>query len=219
MTKLLKHHLWTILREARLAKFYYDQKRNHKFSFIHINKCGGTSVEKALGIPQSHDNVTERIERVGMDKWTEMLTFAIVRNPYTRVESQYRYRVRTNQNRLKTNPIDFNEWIERTYNLRDPNYYYPKKMFEPCYDWLTVDDQIMVKHILKLEDIEDDWQLISEQLALAPPKLQRFNTSTKDAKSQTKVVWSESSIKTINNAFELDFNFFLYPKLNLSDFS
>ena len=141
---------------------YLDaQRRMGSFVFIHINKCGGTSVERALGLPKIHDTAMQRRDRIGAARWTEMATFSIVRHPYDKVASHYRYRVETNQTDLATRRIDLNDWVRRAYGDRDPAFYDKPLMFAPCLDWLTDETgRIMVDYVARLETIAADWPKI-----------------------------------------------------------
>ncbi len=127
-------------------------------AFIHINKCGGTSVEKALGIPKIHDTALQRIEKIGRDRWDALTTFTIVRHPYSKVASHYRYRVKTAQTGLEDRHIDMNDWIRESYGAKNPQYYDQPLMFAPCVEWISdAAGAILVDHILKLESIDADW--------------------------------------------------------------
>ena len=57
------------------------------YSFVHINKTGGTSVVVALGLPFGHLTAREKIEQLGRERWDGRFTFAFVRNPWDRVAS------------------------------------------------------------------------------------------------------------------------------------
>lgn len=39
------------------------------FIFIHINKTGGTSIEKALGLEKDHLTAAEKKAAIGKQKW------------------------------------------------------------------------------------------------------------------------------------------------------
>ena len=53
-----------------------------KYNFIHINKCGGTSVYSSLGQRYKlHDLALERKIHL-KEKWNKSFNFSVVRNPY-----------------------------------------------------------------------------------------------------------------------------------------
>lgn len=197
-------------RFAQLSNFWLRQLYIDQYSFIHINKCGGTSVEKFLGITQVHDTAEQRIQRVGLERWNQRFTFALIRNPFSKVVSQYNFRVKTNQTKMKEIPIDINEWVKRAYGDKDPLYYNNKLMFSPCCDWLTFDQKIVVKKIIKLEELDSNWEQLCSDLGIpfttAPVKNKTQMTSRNAA---LKVLDSES-IAIIEEHFRKDFDTFGY---------
>ena len=153
--------------EALMRRMYLLRQRlMGGYVFIHINKCGGSSVEAALGIPvKVHDTALQRRRKIGRNRWERAFTFSIVRHPYSRVISQYAYRVRTNQTRLATAGLGLNEWIRRAYRDRQRPYYDQPRMFAPCKRWLTDESgKLMVDIVAKLETIDADWPIIEERI-------------------------------------------------------
>ncbi|MEX0302810.1 MAG: hypothetical protein AB3N24_10335 [Leisingera sp.] len=57
------------------------------FNFIHIDKWGRTSVRMALGLPTLHWTAALLRQEIGASRWVQMPSFAIVRNPYSRLAS------------------------------------------------------------------------------------------------------------------------------------
>ncbi|PNW28882.1 hypothetical protein [Formosa algae] len=65
------------------------------FVFIHIAKTGGTSVISITGkAHRKHLTVKQVIKYIGQKKWDNVYTFAIVRNPWAKVVSQYKFRTK-----------------------------------------------------------------------------------------------------------------------------
>jgi hypothetical protein len=135
------------------------------FSFVHINKTGGSSIEKALGLPFAHLTALELREVVGAERWERRFSFGFVRNPWDRVVSHYHYRVKTNQTGLGADPIPFGEWVIRAYGERDPVYYDQPKMFQPQFLWLC--DQSgreMVDFVGRFERLHEDFDEVCRRL-------------------------------------------------------
>ncbi|UKM63636.1 sulfotransferase family protein [Flavobacteriaceae bacterium GSB9] len=64
----------------------------NNFVFIHIPKNAGTAISKSFGIETSkHNTVKEYISAMGEKKYGSMLSFAFVRNPFSRFISLYNY--------------------------------------------------------------------------------------------------------------------------------
>ena len=191
-------------------KFWFKQKHIDNYSFIHINKCGGTSIESLLGIPKVHDTAEHRIKRIGLKRWNQRFTFALVRNPYAKVVSHYNYRLKKNQTNMNSKPVDINEWIKRSYGDKDPQYYNKPLMFAPCYDWLSIDGDLVVKKIIKLEELNTHWEQLCFDLGVAytPPLVK--NKTNMGSDSGALEILDNESITIIDTHFKKDFELFGY---------
>jgi len=194
-----RQRCWWYLLEQRLAGRYV---------FIHINKCGGTSVEAALGIPKLHDTARLRRLKIGRRRWEKAFTFALVRHPYSRLISFYKYRARYNQTGLRDErPPDLNAWIRATLADRDPAYYDQPRMFAPCFDWVSDrNGRVIVDYIAKLETIEEQWPVIQERIG-EPGALPVRNVSGN--RSDREILDGEAR-RIIQESFRKDFEAFGY---------
>jgi hypothetical protein len=137
------------------------------YVFIHINKTGGSSIEKALGIGLDHSTALEKYRQLGEAAWQRKFTFTMVRNPWDKVVSHYHYRVRTNQTGLGDNPIPFGDWLRRCYIDRDPRYYDNPRMFMPQRKWLVDEnDGLLVEFVGRFENLQQDFQSITTRLGV-----------------------------------------------------
>lgn len=140
--------------------YYFDD-----FVFIHINKTGGSSIERALSLPFEHKTALEKIEELGRKQWEDRYTFTVVRNPWDKVVSHYHYRVQTNQTGLARNKLDFREWVRLTYGVRSPLYYDKPKMFMPQSEWITdTQGRIVVDGICRFENLRNDFSSVCQEL-------------------------------------------------------
>jgi hypothetical protein len=193
-------------RDAYLA----EQKAQGRWAFIHINKCGGTSVEKALDIPKIHDTAQQRRALLGAGRWDQLTSFSIVRHPYARVTSLYRYRIKTNQTGMGDAHIGLNDWIRAVFAEQDPAYCDNPQMFQPARAWLVDEhDQIIVDFIGKLETIDDDWTRI-QTLIGSHAELPKAN-ATSAARTAPEDL-NTASLDILSAYFDADFNTFEYSR-------
>ena len=187
---------------------YIDELRSRgTYAFSHINKCGGTSVEKALGIPKIHDTAQQRRDKLGAANWTRLWTFSVVRHPFDKVCSHYRYRVKTNQTGLAQHPLSLNEWVSLSYGQQDPRYFDQPLMFAPCIEWLRDEaGEIMVSHVSRLEDIVVDWPVICRRIGMQM-KLDQMNETRRD---EATVALSPDNRKLLCDIFAGDMAAFGY---------
>jgi hypothetical protein len=163
--KDLQRTIYLYVRDKRRNMVFLQIKYFAKFSFIHINKTGGSSIEKALGVPLVHETALAFRERIGERRWNQRFSFAIVRNPWDRAVSHYHYRRMTNQTGLAEKPLPFNEWIKRVYVDRSPEYVNEEKMFLTQADWVCdAQGRIMVDYIGRFENLQASWDEICERL-------------------------------------------------------
>lgn len=134
--------------------------------FIHINKTAGTSVGKALGLREKqHLTVREVRNRVGVKNWEDSYTIAFVRNPWDRMVSYYRYRLKVPQKGTEKIEVGFKEWIVKVFQERDLRYYDFPKMFLPQGDWLKDEfGNIELDFIGRFETIEEDFKELCKEL-------------------------------------------------------
>lgn len=155
---------------------------NGSFVFIHINKCAGTSVGKALGLPKKqHLTALEVIAEIGEPAWREAFKFTIVRNPWDKVVSHYKHRIKTNQTRMGEQPITFKDWVAATYSgRREPAYYDQPKMFQQQVEWLkNRKDKVEIDYVGRFEDMSGSFAEIARRIGVDAtlPHLNRTESS------------------------------------------
>jgi hypothetical protein len=211
------------------------------FVFVHVPKAAGTSVTNALSKFTTYQDLEiggthfgEQIQpaykkRFGLGKhtpasgirsvigqkvWDEMFTFSIVRNPYDRVISTYKF-----LNKWKGTPEAFKKKLCK---FKDINDYIlsdiwevsdgPDYIFKPQTFWLTdVNDRnkVMVDFVGKLETLDQDLAKIMSQIeetevdVVASPQLN---------KTEGYFELSENAIEKINRVYARDFEFWGYER-------
>ena len=189
--------------------FFIRQRIFPNFIFIHIQKCGGTSIEAACRIPvKVHDPARVRRRRVGEKAWKKAFKFTVVRHPYHRMVSHYNYRRRTRQV-APDDPIALNDWIYATLVSQNPKYFTDYNAFAPCFEWIT-DPQgnVILDYVAKLEKIESDWVQIATRIG-ACKHLPRLNSSSTQF-GLTSHDLSKRSKEIIAEYFMKDIQFFEY---------
>lgn len=147
---------------ARVRQRYWPS-----YVFVHINKTGGSSIERALGLNFAHLTAREYIDRLGRNRWSRAFTFAFVRNPWDKVVSHYHYRVQTNQTGMGDGHIDFKSWVRASYGDRDPRYYDQPRMFMPQRHWIEDEHgQVAVDFVGKFEQLADDFAVVCRNLGV-----------------------------------------------------
>lgn len=177
------------------------------FAFVHINKCGGSSIEIALGLPKRHLSAPEMRQAIGAEEWARRYTFSVIRNPFDRVASIYYYRVRTDQTGLAGRHLSFNRWVARVWGEGDTRYMDDPRLFRPCAHWLCDEDgRPMVDDVARLETLESDWRRIAARLGVAST-LPRTNRNTHPPH---RAIFSDEARALVEMAFADDLGLFGY---------
>ncbi|MEN8187741.1 MAG: sulfotransferase family 2 domain-containing protein [Bacteroidota bacterium] len=194
-------------------------KGNKKdFIFIHINKTAGTSVIDIIGKPfRKHLTAREIIDHIGKKKWDTAYKFSVVRNPFDKMVSHYKHRIKTNPkvmiNRLegKKNEkefISFKKWIEVTLGENKVKFYYNRPQhFLPQTEWLKdYDGNIKIDTIVRFENLNEGFDKVSQDLGLES-KLPHLNRTLK---SNYRDFYDEETKILVSEWFYEDINYFGY---------
>lgn len=154
-----------------------------KFVFIHLHKCGGTSVERALAQDMQWNDIIlgstdygEFIQRpyekkfgmykhssaatvkgvVGDDLWNQYFTFALVRHPIDRMVSYYAYLKTHYLGKYRGSAIRLMYYVDQIYPLPDAFTHIPK--LHDAFRWPGVTDCIKTANISDFIHSEGAWK-------------------------------------------------------------
>ncbi len=157
---------------------------NHEYKciFVEVPKTGSTSIRSIIGSPEKpHLNIKEIKEKFFHEydlnttnvfthflkrkkvelKWKKYFKFGFVRNPWARVVSLYLRKEGIQMSKEMSFP-EFVHWIQ---NSSDTSIH-PSKHKNQL-DWFLSDNQeLEVDFIGKFENINKDWQFISNKLGI-----------------------------------------------------
>ena len=138
-----------------------------RYVFIHINKTGGTSVERALHLRSERKTALEKLAEMGQARFERAFKFAFVRNPWDKVVSHYHYRLRTNRTGLADEGIGFHEWVRRAYGECDPRYHDEPKMFMPQVLWVgDADGRCIIDFVGRFETLPEDFAEVCRRIGV-----------------------------------------------------
>lgn len=181
------------------------------FVFIHINKTGGTSVISNTGKAyRKHLTVKDVIKYVGQNKWDKAFKFTVVRNPWAKVASQYKFRTKTNKSKLGERPLSFEEWIHKVFIEKDKFYYGSRPLlYAPQVEWLKdKSGKIDIDRILRFENLNEGYKEVAEIVGINP-NLPHLNSTKKsnyrdfydDETKQIVADWFSEDIKSFGYKF------------------
>ncbi len=179
------------------------------FIFVHINKTAGTSIVKIIGKPfRKHLTAKEIIDVIGQQKWDGAYKFAIVRNPWDKVVSQYKHNIKNNVTRMAEKRISFEDWVACTYGSHQGYYYdYRPQMFLPQVEWLRdFEGKIEIDEIVRFENLGEGMNRVFDRLGIQQ-ELPHVNTTPKTIYQD---FFTDESRRTISECFHEDIDLFGY---------
>lgn len=138
----------------------------NKIIFIHIPKCAGKSVEKALFNREvyrssaNHATVDTFVERHGEDIWNEYTTFAVVRNPWDRLVSWWASSSRENS-RKEIMKLSFKELVDKIEK--------GKIKYGKSEGWLHSEKYSSVDFIIRYEKLDEEYHNLMADLGINKP--------------------------------------------------
>ena len=175
-----------------------------KLVFVHNSKTAGVSIVETLEhLPEFYNYGHRPLKLLSTRIATEdVITFTVVRNPFSRVWSQYNY-YRTKRDAIAER-VSFEEFVltyESYYTLHD-------NAFRTCFEMISIDGEVAIDYLLKFETLIEDWKEFSNKFNL-PTTLQVVNTSAKPSIDK-KTLYTPEMRTHIENIFKKDFQEFEY---------
>ena len=185
----------------------------HSFIFIHINKCGGTTIDTVLGGGfRGHAKIRSYISR--RRAFSHYFKFAFVRNPWDRMVSFYHYQL---QNRWRSFPtlksrarsgkddISFDEFIKTWMSKKNRG---TSLNTHSCYSWLTdFEGNLAVDFVGRFENFQQDFDFVCDKINFPRQPLLHENKSNHDHYTE---YYNEETIQIVAERFAEDVEHFGY---------
>lgn len=183
------------------------QRYHDPFVFIHINKTGGSSISRALGIERQHMPAFCVRNLIGETAWQSKFKFSIVRNPWDRVVSQYHYRLQANQQNIQEQKLSFNDWVKAVYRDQSVDLINSYAMFMPQWYWLSdMDGKLIIDYIARFEMLERDIDYVLKKLNING-SIQHLRKSNRN---HYREYFNNETVDIIAKWFDKDINHFGY---------
>ena len=208
----VKSRLSVLKRLQKLLQVKHSplkQGATGSFVFVHINKTAGTSIGRAIGLPdKDHLTAKEIISMIGRQNWDGAYKFTVVRNPWDKVVSLYEYRRKKNKTLIASRGVSFTDWVKLTHGQnQDPFYYNNPKSFQTQLEWLRDDeDGIAIDYVARFETLHADFEQIKTAIG-CNANLPHLNASSR---KNFKEYYTAESRDIIARWYQQDIDFFAY---------
>lgn len=115
----------------------------------------------------NHISAKDVAIRIGAKKFSKLYKVAIVRHPFTRIISAYRYRLQKVDS-YRSNPPSFEDWFRQE-----------KSLFRPMTYFTHIKSENVLNQIIKYEDLNANIDVFCNQLGLSGLKLKNRFADTK----------------------------------------
>jgi len=145
-------------------------------------------LKQALGVPwENHKDIARYRKDLSEEAFASAFKFTVVRNPWDRLVSEYRFQTRIGRRRAeRLHAVDgngrkrnFEDWVKTVFN--DPMAYEPRTWggtvspgihrWSPQVDWVAPEGKLMVDMAIRFEEFEESLGALSAKLGrpIPPP--------------------------------------------------
>ena len=189
---------------------------DHNLLFVHIPKTGGSSIEKKFDIDkqkrdecfsyteQLYNNIIfapqhftpDLIESHYPELYSKCKKFTVVRNPYTKMISEFIYR------EGEFTPDKFHNFVKRI-PLQITDHNLPQKRY--------FNNNIFYSQVLRFEHLKSGFEILAESNNFSPslPHENKSNINTSELVSEIK----RETLDLLNDYYKEDFEFLKYDMI------
>jgi hypothetical protein len=191
----------------------------HKCIFIHINKCGGTSIERffidGYDVPKqrTHDDINYYKKKFPKN-FKKYFKFTLVRNPWDKLLSQYFYQVKNTEQReyisrkkqrmathfriLEEEYVSFEKFLERPFLMGH------KQQLK----WISgPKGKVLVDHIGRFENIQEEFDFVCDKIGIERGELPHAKNTNHEHYSK---YYTDETRELVGELYKDDIEYFGY---------
>lgn len=186
----------------------------HRCTFVHIPRNAGTSICLALDLHPGIHRPWAFYREQNPERWADYLSFAVIRNPWERLASCYRYArtARSYHHDASTGNAHPDHALLSTLTfaqalrlLGTPHLQHPGWL--PQADWICdATGRVQVNHLLRYESLADDWACLFSGIDLPG----HVNASAPD---EEPALYGPEEVQAVRDYYARDLAIFGYPSL------
>jgi hypothetical protein len=200
----------------------------HKFIFVHIPKCGGTSIEKIFNIDafygdestftgwddqykfwRTHASI-KKIHSQTLGEFKDYFSFAFVRNPWDKCVSEWLW-LSSRESRLQDRKYTLKDYLLITHGFNDIESSAEKwgrsDHFATQYSFTCVNNHNAIKFIGRFENLQADFDIVCDKINIPRQQLPHYNKT--NHKHYTEY-YDEETKQIVAEKFAKDIEYFGY---------
>lgn len=167
--------------------------------FVHVNRTGGTSIEKLFGEPVWDHRTLKEYINLG-PAIRSLYKFSVVRNPWDKEVSDYFH-----HKKIKNLEMSFEEYFKQDEFISTNKRF---KFHSNQFDWLTDEtDCIKVHYIIKFEKFEEHLKSLAIILGVKFEEIPKLNFTSHN---HYREYYTEKLKSFVHNLYEKDIRYFGY---------
>ena len=198
----------------------------NKFIFVHIPKCGGTSIFKQVEhlVPGFNSQMHIRYEefhnspmwKVHGESPDNFYKFTVIRNPWDRIGSFFNHIVNWpnpfyHKFCVQNYIISFEDFIlnlDFIVDMVKPSNPDLERSIEPLLEWILIDGENLFDDIIELEFLNERWPEICKLIGIEYKPLGRERQRSKDG--NYKHLYTPEMVKSIENVYGEEIEYFKF---------
>ena len=190
---------------------------NHKCIFVHIPRCGGTSMEIAIAgndwwkvDPSTKHLIVSTAQKIYEPYWNDYFKFTFVRNPWERMVSMSKFSEFYGVN-LNNGNIDMSGYLKKFPEIEvDPRSKSKDDKFEPKKNSVYLNIlNVELDFIGRFENINEDFEFIYESIGKDPTTLVNDKWHQSKHKHYTEY-YDEETKQIVAEKYAKDIEYFGY---------
>ena len=185
----------------------------YKFIFIHVTKAAGTSIEQTFRsdsfFSKRYVCAMDARNFVGQKKWEKYFKFAIVRNPWDKIVSMYRYRKKIGR---ISKGLSFKKFIKLIDSAKIKHDDGRKHKFFTCNQLdccVDEDGEVILDYIGRFEKLQKHWKYICRKIG-KNRILPHVKSSKKKKQKGYQTYYDDETKKLVAARFSKDIEYFGY---------
>ncbi len=191
-----------------------------KFFFIHVPKTAGKSLRLSLF---GHEHgarhcSASHLKRCYGSQWNTFFTFCLVRNPYDRLYSAYRY-LCSGGNQQKSDRQFLTKELSNTHSFEEfvcgwlnADKAYAYTHFIPQYEFIYQGGICLLDHVGKFENIEQEYSILHARLSLTGTLVHTNSSGSPKRITDYADMYSTEMARQVEKIYADDFRLFNYVR-------